>query len=54
MGLGGTRSDVVKRYLIDLGVGDPNIKASSRGEIDATGTNEDGWARDRRVDIDVQ
>lgn len=54
MGLGGSRSDGVKRYLIDLGVADSNIKASSRGEIDATGTDEEGMARDRRVDIDVR
>ena len=54
MGLGGSRSDSVKRYLIDLGVGEPNIKASSRGEIDAVGTNEESMAKDRRVDIDVR
>lgn len=54
MGLGGSRSETVKRYLIDLGVADSNIKASSRGEMDATGTDEEGWAKDRRVDIDVR
>lgn len=54
MSLGGTRSDSVKRYLIDLGVGDANIKSSSRGEIDATGTDEESYAKDRRVDIDVE
>jgi peptidoglycan-associated lipoprotein len=53
MGLGESRSDVVKRYLIDLGVADARLKASSRGEIDATGKDEEGWAMDRRVDIDV-
>jgi peptidoglycan-associated lipoprotein len=27
------------------------IAATSRGELDASGTDEDGWARDRRVDL---
>jgi outer membrane protein OmpA-like peptidoglycan-associated protein len=54
MGLGGSRSDSVKRYLLDLGVGEAHIEASSRGEIDATGRDEEGWAKDRRVDIDVR
>lgn len=54
MGLGGSRSDTVKRYLIDLGVADAIIKASSRGEMDAVGADEAGFAADRRVDIDVR
>ena len=28
--------------------------ATSRGELDATGTDEEGWKRDRRVDIELQ
>ncbi len=54
MGLGGSRSDSVKRYLIDLGVAESIIKASSRGEMDAVGTDEASFAADRRVDIDVR
>lgn len=53
MTLGGSRSDTVKRYMIDLGVGKDRMRATSRGEMDATGTNEQGWAQDRRVDIEL-
>jgi hypothetical protein len=27
--------------------------ATSRGEMDATGTNAEGWAHDRRVDVEL-
>lgn len=53
MGLGDSRANAVLRYLIDLGVGRDRMRPTSRGEMDATGTNEDGWARDRRVDIEL-
>jgi peptidoglycan-associated lipoprotein len=53
MGLGDSRANAVQRYLIDLGVGKDRMRPTSRGEIDATGTDEDGWARDRRVDIEL-
>lgn len=53
MTLGGSRADSVRRYMVDLGVGKEKLQATSRGELDATGTNEEGWARDRRVDIEL-
>lgn len=53
MTLGESRADAVQRYLVDLGVGTDRMRATSRGEIDATGTDEDGWANDRRVDIEL-
>ncbi len=53
MTLGGSRSDTVKRYLVDLGVGRERLQATSRGEIDAVGKDEAGWARDRRVDVEL-
>lgn len=53
MGLGSSRSTTVQRYLVDLGVGRERLRPSSRGEIDATGTDEAGWAKDRRVDIEL-
>jgi peptidoglycan-associated lipoprotein len=53
MTLGHSRADAVHRYLVDLGVGRDRMRATSRGEMDATGTNEDGWANDRRVDIEL-
>ncbi|MBX3264517.1 MAG: OmpA family protein [Labilithrix sp.] len=51
--LGESRADAVHRYLVDLGVGRGQMRATSRGEIDASGTDEDGWAHDRRVDIEL-
>ena len=53
MGLGESRADSVRRYLHDLGVQQERLRATSRGEIDASGTDEAGWARDRRVDIEL-
>jgi peptidoglycan-associated lipoprotein len=53
MTLGHSRADAVHRYLVDLGVGRAQLRATSRGEMDATGTSEDGWANDRRVDIEL-
>lgn len=53
MTLGGSRANAVHRYLVDLGVGKDRMRATSRGEMDATGTNEEGWAQDRRVDIEL-
>lgn len=51
MSLGENRSDAVRRYLHDLGVQENRMKATSRGELDATGKDEAGYAKDRRVDI---
>jgi peptidoglycan-associated lipoprotein len=53
MSLGESRADSVRRYLHDLGVQQERLRATSRGEIDATGTDETSWAHDRRVDIDL-
>ena len=51
VGLGSRRAGAVERYLTSKGLGNDRIETSSRGEMDATGTDEEGWARDRRVDI---
>ena len=53
MTLGESRADAVHRYLVDLGVGRERMRATSRGEMDATGSNEEGYANDRRVDIEL-
>jgi len=49
--LGQTRADSVSDYLTDKGVQKPEIQTESRGEQDATGTDEASWAYDRRVDL---
>lgn len=51
--LGGSRADTVHRYMVDLGVGRDRLVATSRGELDATGKDETGWAKDRRVDVEL-
>jgi peptidoglycan-associated lipoprotein len=53
MSLGESRADSVRRYLHDLGVQAERLRATSRGEIDAIGTDEGSWAHDRRVDVDL-
>ena len=53
LSLGESRADSVRRYLHDLGVQAERLRATSRGEMDATGTDEAGWAYDRRVDIEL-
>ena len=49
--LGNSRADAVGGFLRSKGMDNAKIAASSRGELDATGTDESGWARDRRVDL---
>jgi peptidoglycan-associated lipoprotein len=51
LGLGSRRSASVSTYLVRLGVGQPQLAVTTRGSLDATGTDEAGWAKDRRVDI---
>ena len=49
--LGERRADTVRDYLSTLGVNGAKLTARSRGKLDATGTEEIGWKRDRRVDV---
>ncbi|HSQ65604.1 MAG TPA: OmpA family protein [Polyangiaceae bacterium] len=49
--LGMRRANAVSDALERLGVGKDQIQPTSRGELDATGTDESTWAIDRRVDI---
>jgi peptidoglycan-associated lipoprotein len=51
LGLGSRRANTVSSYLGKLGVGQPQMLATSRGALEATGTDEEGWKKDRRVDI---
>jgi len=51
MVLGGRRADNVKRVIVEEGMNDEKAATTSRGEMDATGTDEETWSRDRRVDI---
>lgn len=49
--LGQRRAGAVVGYLKKAGLGDERMSSTSRGELDATGTDEAGWSRDRRVEI---
>jgi peptidoglycan-associated lipoprotein len=51
MVLGGRRADNVKGAIVNAGLSSSKIATTSRGEMDATGTNEAGWEKDRRVDV---
>lgn len=54
LGLGSRRASTVSGYLGRLGVGQPQMAVTTRGALDATGTDESGWQQDRRVDIQLQ
>lgn len=54
LGLGSRRAGSVSSYLVRLGVGEPQLAVNTRGSLDATGTDEAGWSKDRRVDITLQ
>src|SRR4029077_20859147 len=41
----------VKERLQRLGVEGGGLRTVAKGELDATGTDERGWAKDRRVDL---
>jgi peptidoglycan-associated lipoprotein len=51
MALGANRANGVADYLARLGVDKKQLESTSRGELDAVGTDEAGWQTDRRVDI---
>jgi peptidoglycan-associated lipoprotein len=51
MGLGARRAHTSREFLGQLGVGQDKLSETSRGELDATGTDESGWRKDRRVDV---
>jgi peptidoglycan-associated lipoprotein len=53
MTLGSSRATAAHKYLGGLGVDDKRMSETSRGALDATGHDEEGWAKDRRVDIRV-
>ena len=51
LGLGARRAASVREYLQHLGVSPGQLSQTTRGALDATGTNEAGWHEDRRVDL---
>ena len=51
LGLGARRAETVGTYLQRLGVPATQITRTTRGELDAAGTDEQTWRTDRRVDL---
>lgn len=51
MVLGQSRADRVASFLRSKGVKKAQLASSSRGAMDASGSDEPSWARDRRVDL---
>jgi peptidoglycan-associated lipoprotein len=54
LALGDRRAQSVKEYLLRLGVDANRLRILPRGALDATGTDEATWAKDRRVDSEWQ
>jgi outer membrane protein OmpA-like peptidoglycan-associated protein len=52
--LGDRRASSVGDYLTQHGMIAANVNETSRGALDATGTDETGWMLDRRVDVDLK
>jgi len=53
MALGERRASAAQRYLTSLGVKGDRLQTTSRGELDATGTDDSSMQEDRRCDIDL-
>lgn len=49
--LGQRRADNVKGAVVNAGMTAAKTLTTSRGELDASGGDEPGWAKDRRVDV---
>jgi peptidoglycan-associated lipoprotein len=49
--LGQSRADAVAGYIVQKGMDKGKTESTSRGAMDATGSDEPSWARDRRVDV---
>jgi peptidoglycan-associated lipoprotein len=51
MTLGQSRADSVAGYMRSKGMDKGKTESTSRGAMDATGSDDPSWARDRRVDL---
>ncbi len=51
LGLGQKRAGSISEFLAKKGLESGRMATSSKGEFEATGTDEDGWAKDRKVEI---
>jgi outer membrane protein OmpA-like peptidoglycan-associated protein len=51
MTLGQSRADAVEQYLDGRGMAKSKTESTTRGAMDASGTDDQGWQHDRRVDV---
>ncbi|GAC1352563.1 MAG: hypothetical protein NVS3B20_12110 [Polyangiales bacterium] len=51
MTLGQSRADAVTKYLNARGLDKAKTESTSRGAMEASGSDEPSWAKDRRVDV---
>jgi peptidoglycan-associated lipoprotein len=51
LALGQKRAGSVGEYLSTKGLDKGRVQTLSKGAFEATGTDEEGWARDRKVDV---
>lgn len=51
LALSNQRAQSVKRYLMSLGVPADRLHIVPKGELEATGTNEETWLKDRKVEF---
>ena len=49
--LGERRAQAVREYMVRSGLSSLQILTTSRGELDASGIDDESWKRDRRVDV---
>jgi len=54
MALGGQRADNVKKVISAEGLAANMIETTSVGEQDSMGTDEAGWAKDRKVEVKLK
>ena len=53
LGLGDRRAHTVETYLQRLGMSTTQVATTTRGALDASGTDEQTWRGDRRVDLEL-
>ena len=51
MTLGQSRADAVAGWMTGKGMDKAKTESTTRGAMDATGSDDPSWARDRRVDV---
>ncbi len=49
LALSNQRAQAAKKYLVNLGVKSNRLRVVPKGELEAAGTDEQSWARDRKV-----